>query len=108
MAAVADDDLEACEPEELEDLASDLRNLLRVRCCEARGLASLDATNVDAAVLGIVCGAVVAVVGVVVCIYGVVLLIAVPQVCDTDCRGLSNSRRSWSGRRDRGRLGCSL
>jgi hypothetical protein len=30
MTAVADDDLEACEPEELEDLASDLRNLLRV------------------------------------------------------------------------------
>jgi hypothetical protein len=30
MAAVADDDLEACEPEELDDLASDLRRLLRV------------------------------------------------------------------------------
>jgi hypothetical protein len=30
MAAVADDDLEACDPEELDDLASDLRRLLRV------------------------------------------------------------------------------
>jgi len=30
MAAIADDDLEACDPEELEDLASDLRRLLRV------------------------------------------------------------------------------
>jgi hypothetical protein len=30
MAAVADDDLTACEPEELDELASDLRNLLRI------------------------------------------------------------------------------
>ncbi len=30
MAAVAEDDLEACDPEELDDLASDLRRLLRV------------------------------------------------------------------------------
>lgn len=30
MAAVAEDDLEACDPEELDDLASDLRALLRV------------------------------------------------------------------------------
>ena len=30
MAAVIDDDLEACDPEELDDLASDLRRLLRV------------------------------------------------------------------------------
>jgi hypothetical protein len=30
MAAVADDDLDACDPEELDDLASDLRRLLRV------------------------------------------------------------------------------
>jgi hypothetical protein len=30
MAAVIDDDLEACDPEELDDLRQDLRNLLRV------------------------------------------------------------------------------
>ena len=30
MAAVADDDLGACDPDELDDLASDLRRLLRV------------------------------------------------------------------------------
>jgi methionine synthase I (cobalamin-dependent) len=30
MAAVVDDDLGACDPEELDDLASDLRRLLRV------------------------------------------------------------------------------
>jgi hypothetical protein len=30
MAAVADDDLEACDPEELDDLATDLRRLLRI------------------------------------------------------------------------------
>jgi hypothetical protein len=30
MAAVAEDDLGACDPEELDDLASDLRALLRV------------------------------------------------------------------------------
>jgi hypothetical protein len=30
MAAVADDDLGACDPEQLDDLASDLRRLLRV------------------------------------------------------------------------------
>ena len=30
MAAVAENDLEACDPEELDDLASDLRALLRV------------------------------------------------------------------------------
>jgi len=30
MAAVVEDDLEPCDPEELEDLASDLRRLLRV------------------------------------------------------------------------------
>jgi hypothetical protein len=30
MAAIAEDDLEACDPEELDDLASDLRRLLRV------------------------------------------------------------------------------
>jgi hypothetical protein len=30
MAAVADDDLEACDPEELDELASDLRRLLRI------------------------------------------------------------------------------
>jgi hypothetical protein len=30
MAAVADDDLAACDPDELHELASDLRNLLRV------------------------------------------------------------------------------
>jgi hypothetical protein len=29
MAAVADDDLGACDPEELDELASDLRSLLR-------------------------------------------------------------------------------
>jgi hypothetical protein len=30
MAAVIDDDLEACDPDELDDLRQDLRNLLRV------------------------------------------------------------------------------
>jgi len=30
MAAIADDDLGACDSEELDDLASDLRKLLRV------------------------------------------------------------------------------
>ena len=30
MTAVAEDDLGACDPEELDDLASDLRALLRV------------------------------------------------------------------------------
>ncbi|MBE2319752.1 hypothetical protein DVA67_027535 [Solirubrobacter sp. CPCC 204708] len=30
MAAVADDDLDACDPDDLDDLARDLRNLLRV------------------------------------------------------------------------------
>ncbi len=30
MAAVADDDLDACDPEDLDDLATDLRRLLRV------------------------------------------------------------------------------
>lgn len=30
MAAIADDDLEACDPEELDDLATDLRRLLRI------------------------------------------------------------------------------
>jgi hypothetical protein len=30
MAAVAEDDLAACDPEELDDLAGDLRKLLRV------------------------------------------------------------------------------
>ena len=30
MAAVADDDLDACDPEDLDDLVSDLRRLLRV------------------------------------------------------------------------------
>jgi hypothetical protein len=30
MAAIADDDLEACDPEELDELASDLRSLLRI------------------------------------------------------------------------------
>jgi hypothetical protein len=30
MAAVADDDLDACDPEDLDDLARDLRALLRV------------------------------------------------------------------------------
>jgi hypothetical protein len=30
MAAVADDDLEACDPEDLDELAADLRGLLRI------------------------------------------------------------------------------
>lgn len=30
MAAVAEDDPDACDPEELDDLASDLRRLLRI------------------------------------------------------------------------------
>jgi hypothetical protein len=30
MAAVAEDDLDACDPEELDDLVGDLRRLLRV------------------------------------------------------------------------------
>jgi hypothetical protein len=30
MAAVVDDDLGSCDPEELDDLASDLRRLLRI------------------------------------------------------------------------------
>jgi hypothetical protein len=30
MAAVADNDLDACDPDELDDLASDLRALLRI------------------------------------------------------------------------------
>jgi len=30
MAAIAEDDLDACDPEELDDLAGDLRRLLRV------------------------------------------------------------------------------
>ena len=30
MAAIAEDDLDACDSEELDDLASDLRKLLRV------------------------------------------------------------------------------
>ena len=30
MAAVADDDLEACDAEELDELARDLRSLLRI------------------------------------------------------------------------------
>ncbi len=30
MAAIAEDDLASCDPEELDDLASDLRRLLRV------------------------------------------------------------------------------
>jgi hypothetical protein len=30
MAAVADDDVDACDPDELDDLVSDLRRLLRV------------------------------------------------------------------------------
>ena len=30
MAAVADEDLDACDPEDLDDLARDLRALLRV------------------------------------------------------------------------------
>jgi hypothetical protein len=30
MAAVADEDLDACDPDDLDDLVSDLRRLLRV------------------------------------------------------------------------------
>jgi hypothetical protein len=30
MAAIAEDDLDACDSEELDDLAGDLRKLLRV------------------------------------------------------------------------------
>jgi hypothetical protein len=30
MAAVADDDLDACDPEDLDELTADLRSLLRI------------------------------------------------------------------------------
>jgi hypothetical protein len=30
MAAVADEDLDSCDPDDLDDLVSDLRRLLRV------------------------------------------------------------------------------
>ncbi len=30
MAAIADDDLDSCDPDELDDLAGDLRALLRI------------------------------------------------------------------------------